>query len=96
MELAHGSEIAEDAIDSAEGGFQVQISLVALGAHGGVPTRDELEHCPIRFIAGALLLDCEVKEGPGTKANLPYTVLECFYHSPGCPAVIPASRQPWR
>ena len=40
-------------------------SLVVLGSHGKVSAGDGLEHCHIRFVADALALDREVKEGLG-------------------------------
>ena len=63
-------EITKDAIDDAKSGLQVRVSLVVLGAHDAVSSRDGSEHCIVRFVADAFALDCEVKEGLGAEVSL--------------------------
>ena len=60
----------EDAIYDAESGFQVRISLKMLGSDVPMSVRDGIEHIVVGFVAHALALISDVKEGLGTGVDL--------------------------
>ena len=58
----HRFEVAEDAIDNPEGGFQVRFSLVVLGAHDGASVGDGFEYRLVGLVPDALTLDRKVEK----------------------------------
>jgi len=66
----HGFEITEDAIDDAEGGFRIRISLVIPGPTDRVLVRGGLEYCLVGLVTDVLALDRGVGGNLRTEASL--------------------------